>query len=84
MVVFAIFFYYALTTAGVFILRKTMPDAHRPYKVWGYPVIPAIFILFCMGLIVNTMITQPREAIFGLVLMLTGVPMYYYFSRKAA
>ena len=82
MVVFAIFFYYALTTAGVFILRKTMPNAHRPYKVWGYPVIPAIFILFCIGLIVNTMITQPREAIFGLVLMLTGVPMYYYFSRK--
>jgi APA family basic amino acid/polyamine antiporter len=82
MVVFAIFFYYGLTTLGVFILRKKMPDAPRPYKVWGYPFIPAIFIIFCIWLIGNTLITQPREAIFGLVLMLTGVPMYMWFTRK--
>jgi APA family basic amino acid/polyamine antiporter len=82
MVVFAIFFYYGLTTLGVFILRKKMPDAPRPYKVWGYPFIPAIFILFCIFLIGNTIVTQPREAGFGLVLMLTGVPMYMWFTRK--
>jgi APA family basic amino acid/polyamine antiporter len=82
MVVFAIFFYYGLTTLGVFILRRKMPDAPRPYKVWGYPFIPGIFILFCIFLIGNTIITQPREAIFGLVLMLTGVPMYLWFTRK--
>jgi APA family basic amino acid/polyamine antiporter len=82
MVVFAIFFYYGLTTLGVFILRKKMPDAHRPYKVWGYPVVPALFILFCIALIINTIITQPREAIFGLVLMLSGVPMYMWFTKK--
>jgi APA family basic amino acid/polyamine antiporter len=82
MVVFAIFFYYGLTTLGVFILRKKMPDAHRPYKVWGYPLVPALFILFCIALIINTLITQPREAIFGLVLMLSGVPMYMWFTRN--
>ena len=82
MVIFAVFIFYGCTAFGVFILRKTMPDAHRPYKVWGYPFVPAIFILFCIGLLLNTFITQPREAIFGLVLVLSGVPMFFFFKRK--
>ena len=82
MIIFAVFIYYGATTLGVFILRKRMPDAHRPYKVWGYPVVPAIVILFCAGLFVNTFITRPREAAIGTVLMLTGVPMYFYFKKK--
>jgi basic amino acid/polyamine antiporter, APA family len=82
MIIFAVFIYYGATTLGVFILRKRMPDAPRPYKVWGYPVVPAIVILFCAGLLVNTFITRPREAAIGTVLMLTGVPMYFWFSRK--
>ena len=84
MIIFAVFFYYALTTLGVFILRRRMPDAYRPYKMWGYPMLPAIFILFCVGLIANTLITQPREAIFGLILMLTGVPLWWWFKRSTA
>ena len=67
---------------GVFILRKKMPDAPRPVKVWGYPVVPAIIILFSAGLFINTIITQPREALFGMALMLTGIPMWYWFNRK--
>lgn len=82
MVIFAIFIFYGATALGVFILRKKMPDAHRPYRVWGYPFVPAIFIVFCIGLLVNTFITQPREAIFGLLLMLTGVPLFLWFKRK--
>lgn len=82
MVIFAIFIFYGCTAFGVFILRRTMPDAHRPYKVWGYPFVPAIFILFAIGLFFNTIITQPREAIFGLVLILTGLPMYWWFNKK--
>ena len=82
MIIFAIFFYYGLTTFGVFILRKRNPDANRPYKMWGYPVLPALFILFCIGLIVNTLITQPREALFGLFLMLTGVPFWWWFTKS--
>ncbi len=82
MIVFAIFIFYGATAAGVFILRKKMPDAHRPYKVWGYPVIPALFILFCIVLLVNTVITQPREAIMGLGLILSGLPLYLWFNRK--
>jgi APA family basic amino acid/polyamine antiporter len=59
-----------------------MPDAHRPYKVWGYPVVPAIFILFCIGLIFNTIATRPREAGIGMILILTGIPVYFFLRRK--
>lgn len=83
MLIFAVFIYYGATALGVFILRRKMPDAERPYKVWGYPFVPAIFILFCTGLFFNTFLTRPREAAIGLVLMLTGVPMYFWFRRKA-
>lgn len=82
MIIFAIFIFYGATALGVFILRKKMPDAPRPYKVWGYPVVPAIVILFSATLFINTIIIQPREAAIGLVLMLTGVPMWYWFNRK--
>jgi APA family basic amino acid/polyamine antiporter len=82
MIIFAVFIYYGATTLGVFILRKRMPDAPRPYKVWGYPVVPAIVILFCAGLVFNTFFSNPREAAIGIVLMLTGVPMYWWFNRK--
>ncbi|MCK7538356.1 MAG: amino acid permease [Marinilabiliales bacterium] len=62
MLIFAVYIFYGATATGVFILRRRMPDAHRPYKVWGYPVVPAIFVLFCVGLFCNTIITRPREA----------------------
>ena len=83
MIIFAVFIYYGATTLGVFILRKKMPDAPRPYKVWGYPVVPAIFILFCLGLFFNTLQSRPREAIMGLVLIGSGVPFYFWFTRRS-
>jgi APA family basic amino acid/polyamine antiporter len=82
MIIFAVFIFYGATTLGVFILRRKMPDAHRPYKVWGYPVVPAIFILFCIGLFFNTIITRPREAAIGITLILTGIPVYLFLKRK--
>jgi basic amino acid/polyamine antiporter, APA family len=82
MLIFAAFTFYGATALGVFILRYREPDTERPYKVWGYPFVPAIFILFCIALVAITFINQPREAIFGTVLMLTGVPFYLYWSKK--
>jgi APA family basic amino acid/polyamine antiporter len=82
MMIFVVFVFYGATATGVFILRRKMPDAPRPFKVWGYPVVPAIIILFAAGLFFNTIITQPREALFGLILMATGVPMWFWFNRK--
>lgn len=82
MIIFAVFIFYGATTLGVFILRRKMPHAVRPYKVWGYPIVPAIVILFCIVLLINTLFSRPREAAIGVVLMLTGVPMYYWFKKK--
>jgi basic amino acid/polyamine antiporter, APA family len=82
MLIFAVYIFYGATATGVFILRRRLPDAHRPYKVWGYPVVPAIFVLFCIGLFFNTIITRPREAMIGLTLILTGIPVYFIFRRK--
>lgn len=82
MLIFAAFIYYGATTLGVFILRKKMPTAPRPYKVWGYPVVPALFILFCIFLVSNTIIERPREAGIGLTLILLGIPFYWWFRRK--
>jgi APA family basic amino acid/polyamine antiporter len=82
MVIFAVYIFYGATTLGVFILRRRMPDAHRPYKVWGYPFVPAIFIIFCVGLFFNTIITRPREAAIGLTLILSGIPVYFFMKRK--
>ena len=82
MLIFAAFIFYGATAFGVFVLRKKMPDAHRPYRVIGYPVVPAIFVLFCIVLIVNTLIEKPEEALSGLGLMATGLPFYYYWSKK--
>jgi APA family basic amino acid/polyamine antiporter len=82
MIIFAVFIFYGATSLGVFILRRRMPDVHRPYKVWGYPVIPALFILFCIGLFFNTIITRPREAAIGMTLILSGIPVYIFLQRK--
>jgi len=82
MIIFAVFIFYGATTLGVFILRRRIPDVHRPYKVWGYPVVPAIFILFCIGLFLNTIITRPREAAIGMILIFSGIPVYFFLKRK--
>ncbi|MBI5008997.1 MAG: amino acid permease [Bacteroidia bacterium] len=82
MLIFTVFIFYGATSLGVFILRRKMPDAHRPYKVWGYPWVPAIFVLFCIGLFFNTIITRPREAAIGMTLILAGIPVYLYLRKK--
>lgn len=82
MLIFAAFIFYGATALGVFILRIKMPDAPRPYKALAYPVVPAIFILFCVALIFITLISKPREALIGLGLMASGLPFYWYWNSK--
>ena len=82
MIIFAVFIFYGATTLGVFILRRRIPEAHRPYKVWGYPVVPAVFILFCIGLFFNTIVTRPREAAIGMILILSGIPVYFLLKKR--
>lgn len=81
-IVFAIWIFYTLSCTAVIILRKRNPDAVRPYKTWGYPYTPIIFILFALALVGNTINENPREAAIGLLLVFSGVPAYWYWSRK--
>lgn len=82
MLIFASFIFYGSIAAGVFVLRRKEPSVYRPYKVVGFPIVPLIFVLFCATLIVNTLITRPREAGIGLFLILIGTPFYIYWTRK--
>ena len=83
MLIFVVFFFYGATALGVFIMRIREPLLERPYKAWGYPVIPALFILFCISLVVITCFTNPREAGLGFLLVLLGIPLYFYWKRKS-
>lgn len=74
-VVFASWLFYALAVAGVFILRKRLPNADRPYRTLGYPVTPLLFICVALWLIVNTLRSSPVEAGLGLGIIALGIPI---------
>lgn len=92
MLIFVSWMFYGLSAIGVFILRRRMPGAPRPYRVWGYPWVPGIFVLFTLFFLVMTLyhdvslyITgQSRliHSLTGLALTLTGVPFYWYFKKR--
>jgi APA family basic amino acid/polyamine antiporter len=67
---------------GVIVLRKKMPDVHRPYKVWGYPYTPMIFVIFSFLFLVNTIISYYENAAMGSLLILLGLPFYYWRISK--
>jgi basic amino acid/polyamine antiporter, APA family len=75
--------FVGLSTAAVFVLRRTRPDADRPYRTWGYPVIPALVLLVTLWLVVNTLQSMPYESIGGLVIVALGLPAYWLFTRRA-
>ena len=80
-VVFGSYIFYGLVTASIFVFRRRMPHAERPYKAWGYPVVPILFLLVTGFLLVNTFWAAPLEALFGLLLIGLGFPVYYLFFR---
>ena len=82
MLVFASFLFYGSTALGVIILRIKHPEIERKYKVIAYPFVPAIFCLFCVSLFVSTIINQPYSAIWGLSLIATGLPVYYWLNKN--
>lgn len=80
-VIFALWIFYTCTTASVFVLRAKMPDAPRPYRTPGYPVLPLAFGITGVWLIFNTLQTRPVESFKGLVLIMLGLPLYFYLQR---
>ena len=80
--VFGSWIFYGLATASIFVFRRRMPDVNRPYKAFGYPVVPVLFLLVTGWLLFNTLFTSPKESFFGIILILLGLPVYYYLSRQ--
>nr|MBA2334776.1 amino acid permease [Blastocatellia bacterium] len=83
-VVFGSWIFYALVTSSIFVFRRRYPDAVRPYKAWGYPVVPVVFLLVAGWLLINTVITSPTQSFIGIGLIILGLPVYYYLSNKAS
>jgi APA family basic amino acid/polyamine antiporter len=71
-----------LGVAAIFRLRQARPDVPRPYRAWGYPVVPALFVLGSIGLVVNTFAQRPSESLIGLAVIATGLPVYVYFRWR--
>jgi basic amino acid/polyamine antiporter, APA family len=93
MLIFVSWFFYGMSALGVFVLRYKMPDRERPYRVWGYPVVPGIFVVFTFSFLVTTLVTDIYlfqtgktvliNSLLGVLLTALGVPLYWYFkSRK--
>jgi len=81
-VVFVVLIFYALTIVGVFILRKQMPAAQRPYKALGYPVLPAMYVLAAATICVGLLIYQPTFTWPGLIIVLLGIPVFFMWNKK--
>lgn len=84
MVVFSSWVFYVLTIGSVFVLRKKYPDMKRPYRVWGYPVVPIIATLSATFILVNSLMQDPRSSLIGLVVPVIGVPVYFIFKNRMA
>jgi APA family basic amino acid/polyamine antiporter len=83
-VIFAVLVFYILTIAGLFVLRRTQPDATRPYRAFGYPILPALYILMAAWICVVLLRYKPQYTWPGLVLVVLGVPVYLLWKRLGA
>lgn len=79
---FVSWIFYGLTVATVFVFRRTMPDAPRPYRALGYPWVPMLFLAVTLFLLGNTFFASPRLALFGVLLLVAGLPFYWWWSRQ--
>jgi len=82
-IIFAVLVFYILTIVGLFVLRRTHPDAPRPYRAVGYPVLPAIYIVMALFIDVILLRYKPQFTWPGLIVVLLGIPVYYAWSRSA-
>lgn len=81
-VMIIVIIFYVLTILGIFILRKKMPDAERPYKAFGYPVIPFLYVLVGTAISISLLITKTSTCGWGVLIMLAGIPVYYLTKKK--
>ncbi len=81
-VIFAVLIFYILTVAGVFILRRKLPDAPRPYKTLGYPILPALYIISAAAVAIALIIYSTQISLLGIGLVALGIPIYYLFIHR--
>jgi basic amino acid/polyamine antiporter, APA family len=81
--VFAVWIFFALTAIALLRLRKTEPDLTRPYRAWGYPVTPLIFLIAAIALTANLWMVRPVRSSLGLAVLLAGIPFYYHWRKSA-
>jgi APA family basic amino acid/polyamine antiporter len=82
-VIFAALMFYVLTIGALFILRRTRPDAERPYRAWGYPILPFLYIVIAIVIMLVLILYQTQDTWPGLLIVLLGVPVYAIWSRKS-
>jgi len=81
-VVFSVLIFYALTIAGIFVLRKKQPDADRPYRAFGYPFVPLLYIVAASAIMFVLLLYKTQTTWPGLLIVLLGVPVYLVWSRR--
>jgi APA family basic amino acid/polyamine antiporter len=81
---FSSFIFHAITALGLFTLRRTQPDFPRPYRVVGYPWVPALFLVAMTGLVLNTFRERPVQSLLGVGLVALGVPFFRWHRRALA
>lgn len=79
---FALWLSYGLMVAGVIVLRRKQPDLPRPYRMWGYPVTPVLFLAITAWFLINMLLTRPGPSFAGLLLIATGIPVYFVWAAR--
>jgi APA family basic amino acid/polyamine antiporter len=83
-VVFAVLLFYVLTIAGIFVLRSKRPERERPYRAFGYPIVPLLYIVAAVGIMAVLLLYKTQTAGAGIVIVLLGLPVYWLWSRRPA
>jgi len=81
-VMFASWILYGMATAAVLVLRWKRPELPRPYRTWGYPYIPIVFVIVALAFVLATLRDSPRESLMGMCLILLGLPFYAYWKKR--
>jgi APA family basic amino acid/polyamine antiporter len=83
-IIFAVLVFYILTILGLFVLRVKQPNANRPYRAFGYPLLPALYIVLASWICIVLLRYKPQYTWPGLVIVLLGIPVYFLWSRRSA
>ena len=82
--IFIAIVFWVVAAASLFTLRRKFPELPRPYRAWGYPIVPLLFLLASVGILVSTLFEKPTESLAGLGMIAIGLPAYYFWRRRPA